>query len=383
MVTAIQRFGGHANANVHYHSDILDGTFSRSADWSLIFHEAPMPKQQDITVLCSVVRMRVLELLKKRGLLGAEAELDPFADAEPLLASISGASLTSTIATGHRAGKPVLRFGDLSRNAPWSTRKRPLGAHIDGFDLHASTALAAADRSGLEALLRYQLRPPLSKARLSRLDDGRIKLKLRTPWSNGTTHLILEPHELIEKLVALIPRPKTNLIVYHGCLASRAQDRDKIVAYGRPEPEARRSSSFLKAKEGPIELDLEPELFGDEEDPERVTRRYYTWSELALRVFGTDVLECPRCSSRLKLIELVTEPLVITAILLSIGLLSSRPPSRPNRCGTAQLPLFTKADLRFNAHAHSHAHSAHTQLGSDTTYGCRAPPGEATSRDLH
>jgi hypothetical protein len=163
MVTAIQRFGGHANANVHYHSDILDGTFSRSADWSLIFHEAPMPKQQDITVLCSVVRMRVLELLKKRGLLGDEAELDPFADAEPLLASISGASLTSTIATGHRAGKPVLRFGDLSRNAPWSTRKRPLGAHIDvpacagmTTSLHASTALAATDRSGLEALLRYQ-----------------------------------------------------------------------------------------------------------------------------------------------------------------------------------------------------------------------------------
>jgi hypothetical protein len=131
-----------------------------------------MPKQQDITVLCSVVRMRVLEMLKSRGLLGQQADLDPFADAEPLLASISGASLTSTIATGYRAGKPVLRFGTIPRNTTWNTRKRPLGAHIDGFDLHASTALGAGDRSGLESLLRYQLRPPLSKARLSRLDDG-------------------------------------------------------------------------------------------------------------------------------------------------------------------------------------------------------------------
>jgi hypothetical protein len=144
-----------------------------------------MPKQQDITVLCSVVRMRVLELLKSRGLLGDEADLDPFAEAEPLLASISGASINSTIATGHRAGKPVLRFGDLSRNAPWSNRKRPFGAHIDGFDLHASTALDAGDRSGLESLLRYQLRPPLSKTRLTRLDDGRIKLRLRSKWSDG------------------------------------------------------------------------------------------------------------------------------------------------------------------------------------------------------
>ena len=64
MVTMIQRFGGHANANIHYHSNILDGAFSRSPDGSLTFHEAPMPKQQDLTVLCSVVRMRVLELLK-------------------------------------------------------------------------------------------------------------------------------------------------------------------------------------------------------------------------------------------------------------------------------------------------------------------------------
>jgi hypothetical protein len=219
----------------------------------LEFHEAPIPKQQDITVLCSVVRIRVLEMLKKRGLLGAEAALDPFADAEPLLGSISGASLTSRIATGQRAGKKLLRLGRITRNPPWATRKRPLGAHIDGFDLHASTALATGDHSALESLLirrsssfpkakEDQLRPPLSKARLCRLDDGRIKLRLRSQWSDGTTHIVLEPQELIEKLVPLVPRPRSNLIVYHGCLAPRAKAREQIVAYGRADP--------------PVELDL-------------------------------------------------------------------------------------------------------------------------------
>jgi hypothetical protein len=311
-----------------------------------------MPKQQDVTVLCSVVRMRVLELLKNRNLLGDEAELDPFAEAEPLLASISGASITSTIATGHRAGKKVLRFGERSRKALWNTRKRPLGAHIDGFDLHASTALAAGDRSALEALLRYQMRPPLSKARLSRLDDGRVKLKLRTPWSDGTTHLILEPTELIEKIVALVPRPKTNLIVYHGCLASRAKDREQIVAYGRGEP--------------PIELDLplsEAELFDDEEETELVIHRYYTWSELMLRVFGIDALECPRCSNRLRFIQNVTEPLVVSAILASIGL-SPPPPPRSQRRGPRQLLLFPRAVLKFKPPASP----------ATTRSGCRSPP---------
>ena len=200
------------------------------------------------------------------------------------------------------------------------------------------------------------MRPPLSKSRLTRLDDGRVKLKLRTPWSDGTTHLILEPTELIEKLAALVPRPKTNLIVYHGCLASRAQDREQIVAYGRPEPA--------------IELDLplsEAELFGDEEDPERVTRRYYSWSELMLRVFGVDVLECPRCSGRLKFINNVTEPLVVSAILASIGL-SPPPPPEAQRRGPTQLLLFPRSMLKFN----SPASLATQPAGSRTTDRKRA-----------
>jgi len=320
--------------------------------------------------------MRVLELLKSRGLLGYEAELDSFADQEPLLASISGASITSTIATGQRAGKRVLRLGGGPRNELWATRKRTFGAHIDGFDLHASTALAAGDREALEALLRYQLRPPLSKSRLTRLDDGRVQLKLRSPWSDGTSHLILEPHELIEKLVPLIPRPGTNLIVYHGCLAPRAKDRESIVAYGRANQS--------------LELDpscCQQELFDDEEAGEEPrTSRYYSWSELMARVHGVDVLECPRCPSRLKFIDLVTDPLVITALLISIGLLAAsssfRAPPRPNRCSIGQLPLFSKSDLRFQAH--TTAHSLTTQLDLDTSSGCRSPPGEAeTSRVFH
>ena len=142
----------------------------------------------------------------------------------------------------------MLRLGRIMSNPPWATRKRPLGAHIDGFDLHAGTALATGDRRALELLLRYQLRPPLSKTRLSRLNDGRVKVKLRSKWSDGTTHIVLEPHELIEKLAALVPRPRSNLIVYHGCLAPRAKDREKVVAYGRPPPAVDLDPLFSKAE---------------------------------------------------------------------------------------------------------------------------------------
>ena len=51
--------------------------------------------------------------------------------------------------------------------------------------------------------------------------------------TNGTTHLILSPMKLIEKLAALVPPPRANLVRYHGVLAPNAKDRDKIVP-GKP-----------------------------------------------------------------------------------------------------------------------------------------------------
>jgi hypothetical protein len=49
------------------------------------------------------------------------------------------------------------------------------------------------------------------------------------------------------------------------------------------------------------------------------------------RVFEVDVLECPRCGGRRKLIAVITEPLVIVAILESLGLPARAPPQAPAR----------------------------------------------------
>lgn len=337
MVSVIQRYGGALNLNPHYHVTSLDGVFETDTG-DLLFHEAPMPKQKDITVLCSVVRYRTLELLRKRGFTGFEADIDPFASDEPLLASMAGASLSSRIATGERAGQPVLRLATLPPEV--KARKRTRGAHIDGFDLHAGAALAATDRKAIEALLRYQLRPPLSKARLSRLDDGRVKLKLRTPYQDGTTHLIFTPHELLERLAALVPRPQKNLIIYSGILAPRANDRHLAVAFGRPgahppgEPD-----------QPTFDFELIDDDDDDNSDSNRRSSRNYTWAELMARVYGARVLRCPRCDASLRLIALVTAPFAIRAILIHIGL-SIGPSKGPLPVAPPQLPLFQPEDLR-------------------------------------
>lgn len=52
---------------------------------------------------------------------------------------------------------------------------------------------------------------------------------MQTPWDDGTTHLVVSPHELLERLAALVPPPHLHLIRYHGVLAPNAADRAYIV----------------------------------------------------------------------------------------------------------------------------------------------------------
>jgi hypothetical protein len=70
------------------------------------------------------------------------------------------------------------------------------------------------------------------------LADGRIVLTLKTTWADGTRQLVFEPLELLEKLAALTPRPRINLVLYHGVLAPHADWGPRVVAYSAPPVEA-------------------------------------------------------------------------------------------------------------------------------------------------
>ena len=59
----------------------------------------------------------------------------------------------------------------------------------------------------------------MAQDRLRLLADGRVLVQLKRVWADGTSHLLFEPLEFLEKLAALTPRPRINLILYHGVLA--------------------------------------------------------------------------------------------------------------------------------------------------------------------
>jgi len=127
---------------------------------------------------------------------------------------------------GSEPGARLSRVGADTAACWVSQPLGPMQARIDGFDLHARLAIATQAAGGkrrLEDLVRYCARPPLSHDRVTMLDNGQISLELKTPWRDGTTHVVHDPLDFIAKLAALIPRPHRNLVFYRGVLAARSK----------------------------------------------------------------------------------------------------------------------------------------------------------------
>jgi Putative transposase len=162
----------------------------------------------------------------------------------------------------------------------------------------------ADQRQGLEHLCRYFTRPAIANERLSVNRAGQVVLRLKTPWRNGTTHIVMSSMEFMQRLAALVPRPRLHLIRFHGVLAPNATLRSAVV----PVPVQKATAGdadCTHAHSAPVRM---------------------TWAWLLKRVFDIDIEHCA-CGGKLKLIAVIEEPAVIEKILMHLGL-SPQPPPR-------------------------------------------------------
>ena len=315
-VTLIQRFGSAANLNIHLHCLVLDGVYRRGADGAPAFVEAGTHTDDELHALMQTVIARLMKMLTRRGVLvedmGQTWLAEPDADGEEArtLRPLQAAAITYRIAFGPRAGHKVLTLrGAMPRE---DRVRQPLCADIDGFSLHAAVRVEAHDRKRLEQLCRYITRPALSDERLQLNDAGQVELKLKTPWRDGTTHLVMSPLEFMQRLAALVPRPRLHLIRFHGVLAPNAKLRPLVVPQG---PEVQEQTTEVAAVS-------ECETETVQARPHRIS-----WARLLKRVFDIDMQHCPNCrSGELKIIAAILERPVIGKILSHLGLDPQPPP---------------------------------------------------------
>ena len=197
---------------------------------------------------------------------------------------------------------------------------------MSGLTLHAAVRVEAHDRKRLEPLCRYITRPALSDERVQLNAAGQVELKLKTPWRDGPTgrawpvdrrfarHLIMSPLEFMQRLAALVSRPRLHLIRFHGVLAPNARLRPLLVPQ---EPEVQqRTAEVAVAGECDVQT--------VQSRPHRIT-----WARLLKRVLDIDKAYCPNCGGgEMKIIAAILARPVIGKILIHLGL-DPQPPRRP------------------------------------------------------
>ena len=121
----------------------------------------------------------------------------------------------------------------------------------------------------------HHLTAPIANERLTCNRAGQVVLQLKSPYRDGTTHIVMSPLEFLRRLAALVPRPRLHLIRFHGVLAPHAKLRAQIVP-GEPVsvPEACDDHAQTPPPEAPARI---------------------SWACLLKRVFDIDIESRTRC----------------------------------------------------------------------------------------
>ncbi|MFA5679700.1 MAG: IS91 family transposase, partial [Pseudomonas sp.] len=289
-VTLIQRFGSALNLNVHFHMLFLDGVYVERPDGSLLFRWVKAPTSAELTRLAHTIAHRVGRFLERQGLLERDAENSYLASdsvEDDPMTPLLGHSITYRIAVGPQAGRKVFTLQTL----PASDEPVDGGAgKVAGFSLHAGVAARADERKKLERLCRYISRPAVSEKRLSLTPNGNVRYQLKTPYRDGTTHVIFEPLDFIARLAALVPKPRVNLTRFHGVFAPNSKHRASVT------PAKRGKGNKPKAVDDP------------QERTPAERRASMSWAQRLKRVFNIDIETCRECGGAVKVIACIEAP---------------------------------------------------------------------------
>ncbi len=239
--------------------------------------------RDELETLCTTIAERVQKLLERRAI-----EHDGSVEH-----SLAVAISRSAARRGADKHAPEGTDPDHDGEPDWKRKAR-----VDGFDLEATTEVRGEDRERLENLCRYLLRPPLADRRLRLLPADQVALELKSPWKDGTTWVSMSADTFLERLSSLVPRPRTNQVLYRGVLAANPARRPRV----------------LLARD----------------DEERHPPRNATFCELMMHGLGLDVLACP-CGHRMKYVATIFDKKGLALLLRAKGLPHHLEPIRPAR----------------------------------------------------
>jgi hypothetical protein len=148
-----------------------------------------------------------------------------------------------------------------------------------------------------------------------------VAITLKRAYADGTVAVQMDPLPLLCRLAMMVPPPRFHTVKYAGVLAAASKLRARI---------ARTPTARTEPAEAPG-------------PPRRGS--YWPWALLMQRTFGLDVLECPTCKGRMKLLALVIDDRSIVRYLNKIG----EPTQAPARAPPRGPPYWASTVLRRKA----------------------------------
>ena len=245
----------------------------------------------------------------------------------------------------HRFGsrRPILRAFVGRGLIEQADAKEMLAYQHSGFSVDAGVLIEAHDRAALERLLRYCARPPFAMDRLRKEGTALVYRCAKQHSEPGSDkrgakvdELHLTPLELIARIAALVPPPRTHRHRYFGVLAPNSPLRAAAVALATPAQPAKQ-----------VVVQTEPAATGEgapgvaplghaipttpEPAPSKRSQAHYLWAVLTARIYEVFPLLCPKCGGQMRLIAFITEGTQIRRILDHIGVDPDPPHISPAR----------------------------------------------------
>ena len=303
-VAFIHRFGSSLNGHVHFHVCAVDGVFEEvagagdvdaappAASPCIVFHPANGIDATAVAQVQADLRRRILGAFVGRGLIEK-------ADAKEMLAY-----------------------------------------QHSGFSVDAGVCIEADDRAALERLLRYCARPPFAMERLRKEGAALVYRCAKQHSEPGSDkrgakadELHLTPLELIARIAALVPPPRTHRHRYFGVLAPNSPLRAAVTALAQPAKQVVVQADPANISEGapgvvPLGHASPPT---PESAPSKRSPAHYRWAVLIARIYEVFPLLCPLCGGQMRLIAFITEGTQIRKILDHIGVDSEPPQISPAR----------------------------------------------------
>ena len=120
--------------------------------------------------------------------------------------------------------------------------------------------------------------------------NGNVVVALKTPYDDGTSHVVLSPMEFMGRLAALVPKPRVNLTRFHGVFSPNSKLREFVVPTMPADDVETKNESEGKAYS-------------------------MTWAQRLKRVFAIEIEKCEKCGGKVKIIACIEDPEVIEKIL--------------------------------------------------------------------